>query len=227
MTKNKIITRAIGVALGLASLSTFALAKDNDKKDPPAMSHSGSAMELSIKGNGTISFKGLKVTAINGNTITGEVAVGSTSKITLTVVTSSSTKYSGQKDGQVSLSDIKVGDYLSVDGTLTVSGNTFTVLAKKVNDGSLVKVKKNPKTIFEGTLKTIGASTTPTVLGVTIGGKDLTVNVPSGISIVNVRYLPISISALKIGDKIRIYGAVQASSTMTIDASIIRDISFK
>lgn len=80
------------------------------------------------------------------------------------------------------------------------------------------------KTIFEGKLKSLAASTTPTTAVVTIGGNDYTVNISATTSVLNFKWANVSIGSFHVGDRIRIYGA---ADTTTIDATVIRDVSLK
>ena len=79
---------------------------------------------------------------------------------------------------------------------------------------------------FEGTLKSVSATTSlPTTFVMTVGTTDFTVNVPLGISVLNMNWLTTPISTFVVGDKIRVYGAVQPTNTSVIDASVVRDAS--
>jgi hypothetical protein len=82
------------------------------------------------------------------------------------------------------------------------------------------------KRTFEGTLKSMSATTTlPTTFVLTVGATDFTVNVPLGISVLNKNWLTTPLSTFVIGDKVRVYGAVQPANTSVIDASVVRDAS--
>lgn len=80
------------------------------------------------------------------------------------------------------------------------------------------------KRTFEGTLKSMSATTSlPTTLVMTVGSADFTVNIPLGISVIGKNWLALPLSAFVVGDKVRVYGAVQPANTSVIDASIVRD----
>lgn len=82
------------------------------------------------------------------------------------------------------------------------------------------------KRTFEGTLKSLSATTSlPTTLVLSVGNTDFTVNVPAGISIIGKNWLALPLSSFVVGDKVRVYGAVEAANTSIIDASIVRDAS--
>ena len=293
----------------MASLATIALANEDhngkaeDGHGTTVSVPAGSQIQVTLHNDGAIHVNGLKAVAINGTTISGQVAYG-TGVLNVAVTTDSNTKFTRRYGGASSLSQFVVGDYLAVDGTLTVSGNTFTIAAKKVEDNSIqmrndsfggivssvntasstfvltshergmitvtitgstkfflnnstttssqvvvgawvvatglfnnlnrtvvadkVQIKESSfvrKTKFEGTLKSVSTTTLPSVLIVTIGEKDITVNVPVGISVVNKKHLPIAVATLKAGDKLRVYGVVETTNNLVIDASIIRDVS--
>lgn len=82
------------------------------------------------------------------------------------------------------------------------------------------------KRTFEGTLKTLSGTTTlPTTMVITVDTKDFTVNIPAGISILGKNWLTMPLASFVVGDKVRVYGAVQASNTSVIDASVVRNAS--
>jgi hypothetical protein len=306
MTKNKIMAGLVSLSVGLSAVAMVAFANDNEAQSvihpmPPV----GSQVEFSVRNNGAAKLSGLKVTSISGSTLVGEAAF-TTGKLNVTVTTDSNTKFFRRFESAASLSQLSVGDYITVSGTLSVSGNAFTLAAKTVQDNSIqfrtgttfngsvtsvtssstfvlaskdqgalvvttngatkiylnnalvtgsqvvvgsnvtvtglfnnaartvladtVHIKSNAmtqKTIFEGTLKSVSSTTVPASVTVTISGKDMTVNVPVGISIVNARYLPTTLSTFKAGDKVRIYGMVNATNNLVIDASILRDATVR
>ena len=139
--------------------------------------------------------------------------------ITVTLAASSTIMRDGAAIG---LSDMKVGDRISsASGLLDTTNSTF--VASKV----VVYVNKAmlDKRTFQGTLKSVAGTTLPTTIVVTVGGQDYTVNVPSGISIVNKNWLAITVDKLVVGNTIRFYGAPHADSVTTVDATIVRDAS--
>lgn len=82
------------------------------------------------------------------------------------------------------------------------------------------------KRTFEGTLKSASASSSlPTTFVLTVGTTDFTVNVPLNISVLNKSWLTTPLSTFVVGDKVRVYGAVEAANTSVIDASVVRDTS--
>lgn len=262
----------------------------------------GSTLEIHINDNGKVLVRGAKITAINGAMITAGNAWGS-STMTWNVDTTTA-KMLRRYDGSSSVSEMKVGDYISFNGTLDTTVSNFTVRATTIKDWSVqvknssfdgtiksidatamsfvltsnnrgditvttdanTKIMRGDTTIavsglmvgdkvtkteglfnnldrtlkadsvkissgvlgkrtFEGTLVSIAGTTLPTSFVLKVGDANYTVNVPANISVLGSNWLVMPIANMQVNDTIRVYGAVQAASMTTIDASVVRDAS--
>jgi hypothetical protein len=77
---------------------------------------------------------------------------------------------------------------------------------------------------FEGVVKSIAGQTLPTSVILTVGGEELTVEVPADASVFNKKRLPVSFSRFLVGDAVRVWGARREENHATIDADIIRNL---
>lgn len=219
------ITRASKYALGaLAAASilvgplAFANNEDNNKQE---VHKAGTELSVQINDNGKVTVRGAKVTAISGNTISAATMFGSTT-VSWNVVTDGSTKFVDKAGRNLGLGTIQVGDVLSFNGSLNGAATSLSVNATLVKDWSK-NMKIFEKHTFSGTLQTAPGSTTPTAFQYLSGGSTYTVNVSSGISILGKNWLSLPIGSFVAGDNVNVYGAVQASNTSMIDASVIRN----
>jgi hypothetical protein len=78
--------------------------------------------------------------------------------------------------------------------------------------------------VVSGVIQSIASTTTPTSITFTDNGKTYTANLISGASILNSFWQPVSLSAFKIGDHIRVFGTILGT---TITASVARDSDLK
>ena len=200
------------------SSSNSIFGKNDDRHGVRSL---GSTLEIQINDNGRVLVRGLKVTSISGTNITGETAFGSTT-LSWIVHTDSSTKFSDKGGKNMGFAGISIGDILSFAGLLDTTTNLLTVNATNVKNWS----KDNSmfeKHVFSGTLQTTPASTAPTSFTFTVGSTNFTVNIPTGISILGKNWLALPLSSFVAGDKVNVYGAIQASNTSVIDASVVRN----
>ncbi|CAN5189111.1 hypothetical protein BH09PAT1_BH09PAT1_8360 [soil metagenome] len=129
----------------------------------------------------------------------------------LTVMTSALTTF--KKGSEVAVfNDITVGSKVKVEGIY--DSQLLQVTAEAVK----IYVPEVARTITEGTIKSIAA----TSMVVTAGDKDYTVNLTSGTSVLNASWLKRELTAFHVGDQIRVYGSVNMT-TLTIDATVVRD----
>ncbi len=116
---------------------------------------------------------------------------------------------------------------LSVGQKITKASGVWNNLSSTMQSEKVDIYQNNAllnKRTFEGTLKSMSATTTlPTTLVLTVGTSDFTVNVPAGISILNKNWLTTPLATFVITDKVRVYGAVQVANTSVIDASVVRN----
>ena len=141
----------------------------------------------------------------------------STERGDITVHTNASTTI---MEGNVNavFSAIAVGKRIVASGLF--DNQTRILDAEKI----MIRKQEPAKTTFEGILKTLPGATLPTSLMLTLNGNgDVTVNLPLGTAVVGKNYLSTALSGFMVGDKIRVYGAMNASGS--IDATIVRDVN--
>lgn len=154
------------------------------------------------------------------SSISGSSFVLATEGRTITVNTDSNTKIM-KGDAIVAFSTLVVGDKINKTEGL-YNSNTNTLLAKSV------RVYIDPllsKRTFEGKLQSVIGATLPTTFTMTSEGKVYTVNVPTGISILNKEWMQIALSTFQLNDTVRVYGQIQPSNTSVIDATVVRNAS--
>jgi hypothetical protein len=214
-------------AAGVVIAPLAAMAKDNNKgsngeSENRSVSVTVSAkpqVDVSIGSQGRVVVHGATVTGVSSSTVTATTNWGGTT-ITWSVNTSNAQiTYKGGRDAQAGV--IAAGDAINFEGTFAPTGS-FAVNAKTVRDLSKEKAVMEKHT-FSGTVTSAPASTTPTSFGFTSGGSTYTVKVQSGISVLGKNWLALPIGSFVVGDAVNVYGAVQASSTNTIDASVVRN----
>jgi len=165
------------------------------------------------------SFSGT-VSAVNAGA--GSFTLVTSSRGTVNVIVASSTTIT--KGGTaIPFSTINVGDKISKATGL------YDLVSKNVNATSVVVYVDQgllDKRTFEGKLQSIAGTTAPTTLSLEVGSTTAyTVNVPAGISILGKTWLVLPLSSFKVGDTVRVYGAVELNNNSTIDATIVRDAS--
>ena len=118
---------------------------------------------------------------------------------------------------------IAVGDRIThAAGVWNYLNNTMQAVRVDIYQNTALLNKRT----FEGMLKSASSTTTlPTTFVLTVGATDFTVNVPVGISVIGKNWLALPLSSYVIGDKVRVYGAVEPTNTSVIDASVVRDAS--
>lgn len=234
MTKKQLLSAVAALSIGAVSIGSVALANENNsnknKKNDEVKSSivvpNGSNPEITIGSQGKVYLHGAKVTAVSGSVVTATVSPVGLS-MTFTLNTTGNTSLIKRAGGKATVADIKVGDYLAVRGTLVANSATPTITVTSIRDYSLENNPILQKTVFDGKLVSIAGTVAPTTLVATFNGKTYTVVVPSGISIVNANYQSVSLSTYKVGDNIRVYGAIRAGDMTTIDASILRNVTNK
>ncbi len=175
------------------------------------------AVSVRIGENGKTFVRSADVTGISGMTIYAVSSLGGIS-VPWTVQTDASTKLRARGEGAIRIGDVRVGDQIDFDGTL-IGINPLAVKAASATDLSLDR--KDAQTTFEGTLKTVASTTVPTTLTVTIGSVDRTVMIAADTSVLTRLWAKTTLARFAIGDTVRIYGAMNSSST--IDATVVRD----
>jgi len=267
----------------------------------------GSTIELHINNNGKVLIRGIKVTGVSGNVVSGTIAWGSYS-LPISVNGASVTRVARRFGGTAAVSEISAGDFISVEGSLDQTQSALTVNATFIKDWSIqdkaatfsgtvssvdaasnsfvlasrqrgsitvnvtasttimkgnqsatfadittgatisavsgtwdtvsntltankVRIYVNERLlnrrIFEGTLQAIGGTTAPSTLTVQVGNTTYTVNVAANTTLITNKWNPTTLGAMTTGNKVRIYGSVEANNTGTIDALVVRDVSLK
>ncbi len=143
---------------------------------------------------------------------------------------------------------IKKGDATAVFADITVSANVTvsgvwdTQASTLAADRVLIRVPKpansdnsENKMTIEGTVQSMTTSTTPGTVGtmiLTVGNNEntqhaavnYTVTISSDTSILNNLWLKLAIGNIKVGDRVRVYGAVTGTN---VNATVVRDTSIR
>lgn len=230
------LSRGLVAATVVGSLivAPLAMAKDNNKQGSiqGSVKSAISNVEVHINANNKAEVRGATVTAVSGSSITATTLWGSTT-LTWTINTNASTQIN-DKDGKskkgndkkystLTISDVKVGDRIDFNGDLNTTSTGLVVLAKVIHDRTMVNTSVKVKDIFQGTLQSLASSTLPTTLSLKVGGTTYTVNIPVGTPIIKSNFTATTLSTFQVGDIVRVYGSLNASST--IDALIVRNAS--
>jgi hypothetical protein len=141
----------------------------------------------------------------------------------ITVLVSSSTSIK-QGDTTAAFGSIAVGQKITKAEGIW---NTFTNQLQAQSVVIYQNTKLLEKRTFEGTLGSLAASSTPTTFSFLSGSTNYTVKVASNTVLVSNGWNTISLGQLSSGDKVRVYGAVEAANLSTIDALIVRDTKIK
>ncbi len=139
--------------------------------------------------------------------------VSSEDKGDVTVLVASSTVIKMGDEAGV-FSDITVGAKLSARGVLNTISKEISATGIKIH------IKDKEKTVMGGALKSIAGTTAPTTLVMTSEGKDYTVKISGDTSILSASWLRVALSSFVVGDKIQVYGLMNAD--MTIDATVLK-----
>jgi Domain of unknown function (DUF5666) len=120
----------------------------------------GSTLEVHIMNSGKVLVRGAKVTGISGNTVNAMTAWGS-ANLNWAVVTDGSTDFVRRSGGASAVLEIKVGDFVSFQGTLDSSqASSLSVKASVVKDWSIQKMNAS----FSGTVQSVNTSAMSFVL---------------------------------------------------------------
>ncbi len=123
----------------------------------------------------------------------------------------------------ITLSDIQKGDtILSASGEYDYGKNVLKATSIDVFQDPSLFVPKN----FQGTLKSLSASTLPTVATISIDGVDYTVYLGAKTAVLNTAKKPAQLVRFVVGDTVRLYGAIRKDTLTAIDAEVIRDLAF-
>ncbi|MEK7480128.1 MAG: hypothetical protein AAB665_02445 [Patescibacteria group bacterium] len=123
----------------------------------------------------------------------------------------------------ISFGDIAVGDkVVSVSGTYDYQTGLLTATTLEIfQDKTMFKARN-----FEGTLKSISATTLPATLVVTVGGTDYSVYLAKTAKVLKKNRGAATLGRFVVDDTVRFYGAVRQTAFTEIDAEIVRDLNF-
>ncbi len=216
----------IAAVAGSLVFAPLAFAKDNDDKrqNLSIKPVHKSGLEVQIGESGRVLVRGATVTGVSGNTITATTVWGSAS-VTWTV-NASNAQFVDRGGRNAGLADISVGDTVSFNGSLNTSASAFSVNATTVKNWSKDR-KVLERHTFEGKLQSIASTTLPTNFVLKVGDTNFTVNVAVGTPILKNNWSNTTLAQFAVGNTVRVYGSVQASSTTTIDAVVVRNASLK
>lgn len=140
----------------------------------------------------------------------------------VTVETTSSTTFKKEGSATTTFSILQNGDKVEAQGLY--NNNTKVLSAEKVFILKKDAVKP-PKTFEGGTLKSISSATTPATLVVEFKGINYTVSINADTSLLNNVWAKIVPADLRVGDKIRVYGAETVATSTVLVATVVRDTS--
>jgi hypothetical protein len=121
----------------------------------------------------------------------------------------------------IGFAELAVGDKVSrVAGTLDVLQKTLTATDLEIFQDPSVFWPRN----FQGTLKSLSSLSLPTVMTLTIDGRDYTVYVPADAVILNRLRQKTTLNRFVVGDTIRFYGAIRQTDLNVADAKVVRNI---
>jgi len=225
-----VVLGVVGIGLGIyghrASANTDGgMMGGHDFGEQMKQAHAvGSTLEVHISDSGAVLVRGAKVTAVSGSVINASTSWNGAS-MSWQIMTSGATRYVEHFGNSSAAGAVAVGDLVSFSGTLASgSAGTLGVNATIVKDWS-AKVPVNVKTTVEGSAKTAPAGAAPMTFILTVGGKDYTVRVAADTAVLNTLWLRGAIGNIHVGDDVRVYGMVNAD--MTIDATVVRDVSLR
>ncbi|MDP3986259.1 MAG: hypothetical protein U1C53_02030 [Candidatus Veblenbacteria bacterium] len=229
----KLVLAVLLTALTLtttAALPAAAKSGSNDRDNKPEVS-AAPRQQIKINSDGKVQLDGMKVTAVSpvaaGSiplTVTTTATWGST-VFTWTIKTSNSTKFVSRPRADAASGDIRVGNLLSVQGTLDTTVSQPTVNASWIKNWTN---SPKPQT-FEGTLKSVAGTTKPTSLVVTVGSADHTVNLTAETAVLNHWWSWANLADFVAGHKLQIFGTLTAGSSPlgVINATVIRNLSLR
>ncbi len=123
----------------------------------------------------------------------------------------------------IGLRDIHQGDRIpSAVGNYDYSKNVFSASLVEVHQDKSIFVPRN----FQGTLKSISATTLPATLVIAVGNTDYTVYLAEGSSVLNSSKKSSSLTRFVAGDTVRFYGGIRQTNFEEIDAEVVRDLDF-
>jgi tartrate dehydratase beta subunit/fumarate hydratase class I family protein len=231
--KNKLNISALALFLVVSASASSAYA-ENDKGKHQGWIKPGNTVKyieandagknVDINKNGEVVLRGGVVTSISGNMIVVSTTLGS-SVLTWTGNFDSSTKLESKNGKAIDLSQITVGDTVTIKGTMN-SGSALSIKVSLIRDVSkaVTPVVINTKQVFEGKLTATSGNTTPTTITMMIGSTPQVVNLSSITILLNKAWGVMSLSNFQIGDTVRVFGFVPTGTT-SVTALVLRNAS--
>lgn len=198
--------------------------ESNDPRSVGYYDQADASTSITVNSDGTSTLRGARVTSTSGTTITVTETLGSVT-LTWTVNAGSNPQVQGKDGRSMQLSDITVGDIVTVTGQLQ-TGSTYAVNATLIRDVSRIggqgqSQSANQQQMFEGTLVTT-TSSLPATVTVNVRGTQRTVNLTTTTSVLNKDWNTISLGSFVAGDTVRVFGYLPNGSS-TISALVIRN----
>jgi hypothetical protein len=198
MTKKSLMTAGMAL-VGVALVGGISFASTNTMPS-----------ELHVAKDGKVSVEGAKVTAVSGNTISVLLSWGG-ANLSGNIQTDANTKFVREKNGGSSLSEIVVGDLLSLKGTLLSLSGQATMMASSVKDWSIREVSN-----FSGTVASIDVNAKTFVLAKTDG--NVTVSAASAQFLRGKNAM--ALVDLRVNDKVTVKGVLNRTNNTVTAKSI-------
>lgn len=219
---------ALGLVAAVALTPAIGFAKNDsskDKKEDRSAVSSSNQVSVDINNGGRTSVTGAKVTSVSSDTVVAQTQWGSAT-VSFNVKVSSSTSIKGQNGkNNMPLSQIAIGDIINFSGSLNTGTSGLTVNATQIKDLTRASAG-NPKPashVFEGTLQSVSSSTLPATLSLMIDSVVYTVQVPASALVLAKNWTATNLGVFQNGDKVRVFGSLQNSTSTVIDALVVRN----
>ncbi len=185
----------LGVSVGLG-----------DHGDRDEAHKNGTTLEIHLNDNGTVLVRGAKVTAVSGSTINASTTFGSTS-LAWVINTDSNTRFARKFGGVSAVSEVSVGDLISVTGSLDMTAATLTVKASTLKDWSIQK----QNAAVSGTVASIDASAKTFVVTASEKG-NITVSVSDGTVFLKNDTASATFADLSVGSRVKVSGVLDLNT---------------
>lgn len=187
-------------AFGLAvfiSIFTLSVASVDAQVDPPTYNPRlvGSPLEVHIYDNGSVLVHGARIEQIAGNTIYTKVYWGPTF-LRLMIRTSEKTQFTKKFGGEIKVTDMQVGDFITIEGDFFSGSVSLDVTARKIKDWSI----QTESVEYQGDVVAMSTTTTGFILRTKKLG-DIVV-VPVSDAQIKLGSLLVKQDRIKVGDKI-------------------------
>jgi len=171
--------------------------------------------EIQINKFGKISVVGAKVMQFAGSTIYARV-IWDSAFIRLLLKTDQSTKITRRYGESIKVSDIKIGDYITIDGVLESNADSLSIITSSITDLS----DQTQQNAFSGTVTAINNSLTNFTLEDKNFGP-INVNINESTQII-LGSRTVNMAHIKVGDKILSASGVYNYANKTLTAKNIK-----